>query len=186
MPGLGARDYVIALSLCTEPPGAGAMPVHNRKLRKTFFMAQTGRPTRAAVFKAAQVPNPPHKGAQEVHRWIFVRENLRGSKMDMSAAEVKRAAVVDGLAQPASSSQTSPSSDPNGSEILVRCLQAEGVKYLWGYPGGAVLYIFDAVLLVQRVVDVQHRTAGVTPEVLDPFGLQAANEDLRAIGLSGM
>ena len=53
--------------------------------------------------------------------------------MDMSAAEVKRAAS----AQP----QTPPHAEPNGSEILVRCLQAEGVKFLWGYPGGAVLYI---------------------------------------------
>jgi len=58
--------------------------------------------------------------------------------MNMSAAEVKRAAT----AQPSS---PTPAADPNGSEILVRCLQAEGVKYLWGYPGGAVLYIYDAV-----------------------------------------
>ena len=57
--------------------------------------------------------------------------------MDMSAAEVKRAAS----AQP----QNTPASDPNGSEILVRCLQAENVRYLWGYPGGAVLYIYDAL-----------------------------------------
>ena len=50
--------------------------------------------------------------------------------MEVSAAEVRRAAT----AQPHSSS-----AEINGSEILVRCLQAEGVKYLWGYPGGAVL-----------------------------------------------
>jgi acetolactate synthase-1/2/3 large subunit len=31
-----------------------------------------------------------------------------------------------------------------GAEIMVKALQAEGVKYLWGYPGGAVLYIYDA------------------------------------------
>ena len=126
-------------------------------------MAQTGRPTRAAVFKAAQVPNPPHKGAQEVHRWIFVRENLRGSKMDMSAAEVKRAAVADGLAPPASPLQSSPPAEPNGSEILVRCLQAEGVKYLWGYPGGAVLYIYDALYKQDRIehVLVRHEQAAV-------------------------
>ena len=67
------------------------------------------------------------------------RNSQRFFKMDMSAADVKRAA----------SAQTQPqarhlSAEPNGSEILVRCLQAEGVKYLWGYPGGAVLYIYDA------------------------------------------
>ena len=75
--------------------------------------------------------------------------------MDMSAAEVKRAAS----AQP----QTPPHADPNGSEILVRCLQAEGVKFLWGYPGGAVLYIYDA-LYKQNTIEhvlVRHEQAAV-------------------------
>jgi len=75
--------------------------------------------------------------------------------MDMSAAEVKRAAS----AQP----QTPPHADPNGSDILVRCLQAEGVKYLWGYPGGAVLYIYDA-LYKQNTIEhvlVRHEQAAI-------------------------
>jgi acetolactate synthase-1/2/3 large subunit len=74
--------------------------------------------------------------------------------MDMSAAEVKRAA----LAQPQNSE-----ADPNGSEILVRCLQAEGVKYLWGYPGGAVLYIYDALYKQDTIehVLVRHEQAAV-------------------------
>ncbi|MBS0433646.1 MAG: acetolactate synthase 3 catalytic subunit [Proteobacteria bacterium] len=75
--------------------------------------------------------------------------------MDMSAAEVKRAAS----AQP----QTPPHADPNGSEILVRCLQAEGVKFLWGYPGGAVLYIYDALYKQDSIehVLVRHEQAAV-------------------------
>ncbi|MDA0227363.1 MAG: acetolactate synthase 3 catalytic subunit [Proteobacteria bacterium] len=32
-----------------------------------------------------------------------------------------------------------------GAEVLVKALQAEGVKYVWGYPGGAVLHIYDAI-----------------------------------------
>jgi acetolactate synthase-1/2/3 large subunit len=75
--------------------------------------------------------------------------------MDMSAAEVKRAAS----AQP----HPSPSAEPNGSEILVRSLQAEGVKFLWGYPGGAVLYIYDALYKqdsIQHVL-VRHEQAAV-------------------------
>ena len=32
-----------------------------------------------------------------------------------------------------------------GAEIMVKALEAENVKYLWGYPGGAVLYIYDAL-----------------------------------------
>ena len=77
--------------------------------------------------------------------------------MDMSAAEVKRAAS----AQPSSSN--TPAREPNGSEILVRCLQAEGVKYLWGYPGGAVLYIYDALYKQETIqhVLVRHEQAAV-------------------------
>ncbi len=74
--------------------------------------------------------------------------------MDMSAAELRRAA----LAQP-----NPPTTDPNGSEILVRCLQAEGVKFLWGYPGGAVLYIYDALYKQDSIehVLVRHEQAAV-------------------------
>jgi acetolactate synthase-1/2/3 large subunit len=75
--------------------------------------------------------------------------------MDMSAAELKRAAS----AQPHSPEVP----EPNGSEILVRSLQAEGVKYLWGYPGGAVLYIYDALYKQDTIehVLVRHEQAAV-------------------------
>ena len=33
----------------------------------------------------------------------------------------------------------------SGSEILIECLKKEGVKHIFGYPGGAVLNIFDAL-----------------------------------------
>ncbi|MBL8275895.1 MAG: acetolactate synthase 3 catalytic subunit [Pelomonas sp.] len=78
--------------------------------------------------------------------------------MDMSAAEMKRAA----LAQQASSPNSS-TAELNGSEILVRCLQAEGVRHLWGYPGGAVLYIYDALYKQESIqhVLVRHEQAAV-------------------------
>lgn len=50
-----------------------------------------------------------------------------------------------------------------GAEILVRCLQEENVKYVWGYPGGAVLYIYDAFYkqdTIQHVL-VRHEQAAV-------------------------
>jgi acetolactate synthase-1/2/3 large subunit len=77
--------------------------------------------------------------------------------MDMSAAEIKRATS----APPQTNS--SGAETLNGSEILVRCLQAEGVKYLWGYPGGAVLYIYDALYKQQGIehVLVRHEQAAV-------------------------
>jgi acetolactate synthase-1/2/3 large subunit len=40
-----------------------------------------------------------------------------------------------------------------GAEIFVRCLKEEGIEYIFGYPGGAVLHIYDA-LYVQD--DVKH------------------------------
>ena len=32
-----------------------------------------------------------------------------------------------------------------GAEIAIRCLQKENVKFVFGYPGGAVLNIYDAI-----------------------------------------
>jgi acetolactate synthase-1/2/3 large subunit len=40
-----------------------------------------------------------------------------------------------------------------GAEILIRCLRAEGVEFVFGYPGGAVLHIYDAIF---RQKDVRH------------------------------
>jgi acetolactate synthase-1/2/3 large subunit len=40
-----------------------------------------------------------------------------------------------------------------GAEIFVRSLKEEGVEYIFGYPGGAVLHIYDALY---RQEDVQH------------------------------
>ncbi len=31
----------------------------------------------------------------------------------------------------------------NGSKILIECLKKEGIKHIYGYPGGVVLNIFD-------------------------------------------
>jgi acetolactate synthase I/II/III large subunit len=41
--------------------------------------------------------------------------------------------------------ELSPAAPITGAEIVVRCLQAEGVKHVFGYPGGAVLYIYDEI-----------------------------------------
>ncbi len=40
-----------------------------------------------------------------------------------------------------------------GAEIVIQSLKAEGVEYVFGYPGGAVLHIYDAFY---RQNDVQH------------------------------
>jgi acetolactate synthase I/II/III large subunit len=42
----------------------------------------------------------------------------------------------------------------NGAEIVIRCLQDEGVEYVFGYPGGAVLNIYDELFKQDKVKHV--------------------------------
>ena len=51
----------------------------------------------------------------------------------------------------------------NGADIVVRCLAEEGVKHVFGYPGGAVLYIYDAIHKQQDFehILVRHEQAAV-------------------------
>jgi acetolactate synthase-1/2/3 large subunit len=50
-----------------------------------------------------------------------------------------------------------------GAEIVVRCLQEEGVEFVFGYPGGAVIEIYDAIFKQSefRHVLVRHEQAAV-------------------------
>jgi acetolactate synthase-1/2/3 large subunit len=50
-----------------------------------------------------------------------------------------------------------------GAEILVRALIDEEVEFIWGYPGGAVLYIYDALYKQDKMqhVLVRHEQAAV-------------------------
>ncbi|MDD5058483.1 MAG: acetolactate synthase 3 catalytic subunit [Sideroxydans sp.] len=50
-----------------------------------------------------------------------------------------------------------------GAEITIRCLQEEGVEYIFGYPGGAVLFIYDELFKQDKVkhVLVRHEQAAV-------------------------
>ena len=78
--------------------------------------------------------------------------------MEISKAELTSAAAASHGNSPASGAQ-----DLMGSEILVKALQAENVQYIWGYPGGAVLYIYDALYkqdTIQHVL-VRHEQAAV-------------------------
>lgn len=51
----------------------------------------------------------------------------------------------------------------NGADIVVRTLADEGVEHVFGYPGGAVLYIYDAIYKQDkfRHVLVRHEQAAV-------------------------
>src|SRR4051812_38283039 len=51
----------------------------------------------------------------------------------------------------------------SGAEIVIRCLQEEGVEYVFGYPGGAVLFIYDELFKQDKVkhVLVRHEQGAV-------------------------
>jgi acetolactate synthase-1/2/3 large subunit len=73
--------------------------------------------------------------------------------MEINKAELASAAAASGAA----------TQELRGAEILVKALQAENVKYIWGYPGGAVLHIYDAFYkqdTIQHVL-VRHEQAAV-------------------------
>ncbi len=75
--------------------------------------------------------------------------------MKSASAEVQRAEPASG--------DGADSGAITGAEIVVRCLQAEGVKHVFGYPGGAVLYIYDAIFKqdgFQHIL-VRHEQAAV-------------------------
>ncbi len=49
------------------------------------------------------------------------------------------------------------SSQPSGAEVLIRCLEREGVEYIFGLSGGAAIPIFDALVdSTIRLVLVRH------------------------------
>jgi acetolactate synthase I/II/III large subunit len=66
-------------------------------------------------------------------------------------------------AESATQSSTELKPELTGAEIMVKCLEAESVKFLWGYPGGAVLYIYDALYQQKSIqhVLVRHEQGAV-------------------------
>ncbi len=50
-----------------------------------------------------------------------------------------------------------------GAEITVRCLQEEGVEHVFGYPGGAVLFIYDELFKQNKVkhILVRHEQGAI-------------------------
>ncbi len=55
------------------------------------------------------------------------------------------------------------STEISGADIIVRCLAEEGVEHVFGYPGGAVLYIYDAIFKQDKFqhILVRHEQAAI-------------------------
>ena len=109
--------------------------------------------------------------------------NMTGHTQTGNAAknfEEKQQRLAEGSSQPVMLS---------GAEMLVQALTDEGVKYIFGYPGGAVLHIYDALfqqeaiehILVRHeqaaghMADAYSRVTGETGVVLATSGPGATN-----------
>jgi acetolactate synthase I/II/III large subunit len=79
--------------------------------------------------------------------------------MEISKAELASAAAASTATPPNSSHLP----EMRGAEVLCAALAAENVKYVWGYPGGAVLHIYDALYKQQSMkhILVRHEQAAV-------------------------
>ena len=51
----------------------------------------------------------------------------------------------------------------SGGEIIVSALRDAGIRYVWGYPGGAALHIYDALFRQEAVhhLLVRHEQAAI-------------------------
>ncbi|BBI69001.1 hypothetical protein PKHYL_31920 [Psychrobacter sp. KH172YL61] len=81
--------------------------------------------------------------------------NMTGHTQTGNAAknfEEKQQRLAEGSVQPVMLS---------GAEMLVQALTDEGVKYIFGYPGGAVLHIYDALFQQEAIehILVRHEQA---------------------------
>ena len=74
--------------------------------------------------------------------------------------EINQAEISSAAAAAASAPATQ---ELRGAEILIKSLQAENVEFVWGYPGGAVLHIYDAFYKQNTIkhVLVRHEQAAV-------------------------
>jgi len=66
----------------------------------------------------------------------------------------------------------------SGAEMVVRSLRDEGVKYIYGYPGGALLHIYDALFKEPEVTHVLVRHEQAATHMADGYG--------RATGKAGV
>ncbi|WP_457666200.1 biosynthetic-type acetolactate synthase large subunit [Thiolapillus sp.] len=62
-----------------------------------------------------------------------------------------------------------------GAEILVQALKEEGVEFVWGYPGGAVLHIYDAIFQQKEVKHILVRHEQAATHAADGYARATGN-----------
>jgi acetolactate synthase-1/2/3 large subunit len=80
--------------------------------------------------------------------------------MNTSSAEFLASKANQDTANP---NPTASAPEIIGAEMLVQALHKEGVEYVWGYPGGSVLFIYDEIFKQDKFehILVRHEQAAV-------------------------
>ncbi len=105
---------------------------------------------RSLPFNWTRRLNPSHKPGRE-HPINFLPK-IRKVKMNMPSAEFSTSEPL-----------SPPDSDSIGGTVLMKALADENVEFIWGYPGGSVLYIYDELYKQDKIqhVLVRHEQAAV-------------------------
>src|SRR5205814_1894189 len=90
--------------------------------------------------------------------WRQMVPNAAASKWCSGLTAPHQAFIVQSLSalfiEKAGAMDRIKTSTLTGAEIVIRCLQEEGVEYVFGYPGGAVLFIYDELFKQDKVKHV--------------------------------
>ena len=70
----------------------------------------------------------------------------------------------------------------SGADILIRALQDEGVEYVFGYPGGAVLHIYDALFKQNRIQHVLVRHEQAATHMADGYARSTGRPGVVFVG----
>jgi acetolactate synthase-1/2/3 large subunit len=68
-----------------------------------------------------------------------------------------------------------PTLEFSGAEIVVKCLQEEKVEFVFGYPGGAVLYLYDEIFKQDKVKHVLVRHEQGAAHAADGYARSSKN-----------
>jgi hypothetical protein len=99
------------------------------------------------------------------------RRHLAGHDHHGNAVHVGGGDAGDGIGHAGAGGDQGHAHITGGAGIAVGCVHGSLLV--------AHQYMLDRILLVECVINMKHRTAGVTPDVLDTFGLQRLDQNLR-------
>src|SRR5579875_2889577 len=86
---------------------------------------------------------PPNR---EVFSFLGRLIHLEGERCgSMVVKDATRSGHTEGFDEPGATAKRCPAGPVNGARILCQALEREGVEVVFGYPGGAVIPLYDVL-----------------------------------------